>query len=169
MQNKSILGMGIAIASFIVLLGVVNAQGTQGWSGYNWKANIFIGTGAQWCLQSGYGEGCVASLGPSANDLIEMKWNEQWNLCNEYGEDNPTYCVGAFENNLWNGKVPGGDGGVWHYKIIWVGPEGTESPYWLAGGYSIWGNYEVIMDQGTYDNVHIINAIATPNGYGAAK
>jgi len=169
MQNKPILQVSIAIASFIVLFGIANAQTTQGWLGYNRKANIFVGTGAQWCLQSGHGEDCVKGLGPSAYDLLEMKWNEQWNLCNEHGYNDPTYCAGAYVNNLWNGRVPGGDGGVWHYKIIWVGSEGDKSPYWEAGGYSVWGNYEVIMDQGTYEGaqhiIHEINAIAIPNGY----
>ena len=141
--------------------------------GYNWKANIFVGTGAEWCLQSGYGESCVSGLGSSANDLIIMKWNAQWNSCNLQGESNTSACVGAWENNEWIGTVPGGDGGVWHYKIIWVGPGSNSSAYWVPGGESVWGNYEILMDQGTeLQNgtiMHVVNAIAKPDGYGTVK
>jgi hypothetical protein len=73
----------------------------------------------------------------------------------------------AWLTNEWNGAVPGGSGEVWHYKIIWVGPELEESPYWREGCYPIWGEFEVIMDQGTWsDHTHEILALATPNGFG---
>ncbi|MDZ4225878.1 MAG: hypothetical protein U1C66_00105, partial [Patescibacteria group bacterium] len=61
---------------------------------------------------------------------------------------------------------------VWHYKIVWVGSAGEASPHWQEGGYSVWGNYEVLMDQGVTLNdgpTHIWFARSTPNGYGSSK
>ena len=158
------IGLGAALLSLLMGIGIAYAG-----SGYNWKANIFVGTYTQWCVQSGYGTNasCAAEFGNSRNDSLVMKWNEQWINCNNNSYNNPVYCAGAWVDNEINGKVPGGDGTVWHYKIIWVGSLGANSSYWLPGGYSIWGNYEVIMDQGLNGTTHVINALATPDGYGA--
>lgn len=166
MDKMNILEAGIILLSLAALSGMASAQG---FNGYNLKANVFVGTYTQWCVQSGYGTNasCASEFGSTGNDIVVMKWNAQWNNCNNNGYTNPTYCAGAWVDNEINGKVPGGDNTVWHYKIIWVGPEGASSSYWLPGGYSIWGNYEVIMDQGINGTVHTINAIATPDGYGA--
>lgn len=166
MDKTHVLEFGIVLVSLLAMSGLASAQG---WNGYN-RNMIFVGTYTQWCVQSGYGTNstCSASLGSSGNDLVVMKWNAQWNNCNIYGGDvNPTYCAGAWVDNEFNGKVPGGDNTVWHYKIIWVGPGYANSTYWLPGGYSVWGNYEVVMDQGLNGTTHVINAVATPNGYGA--
>ena len=43
------------------------------------------------------------------------------------------------------------------------------SPYWREGGYAIWGQFEVIMDQGKVVNEHFWGAHANPTGYGMAK
>ncbi len=139
--------------------------------GYNYGARIFNGTALNWCLASGAAKSaCENSLGVYANDQLVMKWNAQWDNCNNNGYDNPTYCLGAWDDNEWNGKVSNGSGQNWHYKIIWVGSLAENSPYWQPGGYSVWGNYEVVMDQGTDPNVgpgHMWFAHAVPNGYGA--
>ena len=132
--------------------------------GYNDTARIFNGTGSSWCLGGGQAAGC---MGAYSNDKLIMKWNEAWDLCNDNGYDDPAYCAGAWTSNEWNGKVKGGSGEVWHYKMIWVGSQGEDSPYWKEGGYSIWGNYEVLMDQGTSGGEHIWFAHAKPTGYGA--
>ncbi len=165
-MNKGNVVIGVVLLS--LLAGISMAQG---WQGYNWKANVFVGTQVQWCVQSGYGTNasCAAWLGSSAYDKLVMKWNAQWNNCNLNGNNDAAYCLGAWVDNEINGKIAGGDGSVWHYKIIWVGSEAQSSPYWLPGGYSIWGSYEVIMDQGTNSSGHFFNALATPNGYGAPK
>ncbi len=123
---------------------------------YSQAGNVFAGPA------SALGGGA-----PYANDHLVMKWNEQWNNCNANGYNNPTYCLGAMLDNEWNGNVPNGSGVVEHYKIIWVGSAGVSSQYWRTGGYPIWNNYEVIMDQGTDTSVHTWYALATPNGYGA--
>ncbi len=169
-MSKAINLVGLDAFLLLALAGSAGAA-SQAFQGYNWKANIFVGTGMQWCTGSGYPTSwCASFLGASANDLVIMKWNNQWNACNTAGEASATACAGAWEENEWIGTVPGGDGSVWHYKIIWA-PE--NSIYWLPGGEPIWGNYEIIMDQGTAPEngiiVHTINAIATPAGYGAAK
>ncbi len=164
-KASSIIGIGAAIATFAILMGITSAHSTgQGLPGYIYGANNFVGTYAQWCNQSGYGTyaTCAATYG---YDKVVMKWNAQWNNCNANGYNSPTYCAGAWEDNEINGNVANGDGSVWHYKIIWVGSAGNTSAYWLPGGYSIWGNYEVIMDQGTYNVTHTFYARAVPNGY----
>lgn len=143
-----------------------------GWSGYNYKARIFVGTGMQWCEQK-YGppapQWCIDYLGSYINDKITMKWNAEWDRGNVEGWLNPPY--GAWENNEWNGMCDGCSGAVWHYKIKWVGlPCDETNPNWASGGYCLWGQFEVLMDQGVdpaYGPGHLWFALATPNGYGA--
>lgn len=80
----------------------------------------------------------------------------------------PSTCGEHCVENEWNGKV-GGSGEVWHYKIIWVGSSLKNSPSWRAGGYPIWGQFELIMDQGVDPNIdpgHMWFAHAIPTGYG---
>ncbi len=134
--------------------------------GYNNKARIFNGVadGVDRKL-----DGAVWGDPTYANDRLVMKWNAEWDRGKDEGWANGPYA--AWENNEWNGKVPGGSGAVWHYKIIWVGSDLQSSPYWQPGGYPIWGQFEVIMDQGTDPNLgpgHLWFANAKPNGVGKA-
>ncbi len=134
-------------------------------SGYNRTARIFNGTAWDWCMEKVGDEAwCQDYLGESANDHLIMKWNAEWDRGNVDGWNKPPYD--AWENNQWNGKVPGGSGDVWHYKIVWVGPctDGKNVP---EGGYCIWGQFAVIMDQGTMDGVHYWFAHGMPTGYGS--
>lgn len=133
--------------------------------GYNYTARIFVGTGGSWCAAKGYGWDCAgyAPMIPYANDQLVMKWNAEWDRGNDENWANPPYE--AWENNEWNGAVPGGSGEVWHYKIKWVGTALETSPLWVEGGYAIWGQFEVIMDQGTADGEHIWYAHGVPSGY----
>ena len=96
-----------------------------------------------------------------------MKWNAEWDRGNAEGWANPPYA--AWEDNEWNGVgVTGGSGAVWHYKIKWVGTCGADGTTLPDGGYCIWGQFEVLMDQGTDPNAgHLWYAQATPNGYGS--
>jgi len=145
----------------------VQAQGGFDQYGYNYGARIFVGTGGGWCAQRGWGWDCAGQplYAPYANDRLVMKWSKAWDDARFHGLP---WTPDAWENNEWNGQVPGGSGEVWHYKIQWVGscgPEGTQLP---DGGYCIWGQFEVIMDQGTFsDHTHQWYALALPNGYGA--
>ncbi len=162
--KKFLIGAAAGALMIGVLAVPAFAAGGFDQYGYNDTARVFNGTGSSWCLAGGQAADC---LGVNSPDKLVMKWNAQWDNCNANGYDNPTYCLGAWTDNEWNGAVPGGSGQVWHYKIIWVGSAGSSSPYWLPGGYSVWGNYEVVMDQGMSDGVHTWGALATPNGYGA--
>jgi hypothetical protein len=134
--------------------------------GYNNTARVFVGSadGVDRIL-----DGKVWGDPTYANDHLVMKWNAQWDACNAAGNNSVAACLGAWTDNEWNGNVTGGSRTTEHYKIIWVGSEGTSSKYWLAGGYLVWGSYEVIMDQGTFNGSHSWFAHATPNGYGAVK
>lgn len=160
-----------ALAVLLLTLGLAataSAGGGYDQYGYNNTARNFNGTGSSWCLAGGQAADC---LGIYSADKLVMKWNAAWDACNAAGNDDATACAGAWTDNQWNGRN-GGSGQIWHYKIIWVGSAGSASSYWLSGGYSVWGNYEVIMDQGQDPNVgagHMWFTRATPNGYGAPK
>jgi hypothetical protein len=130
--------------------------------GYNYKARLFQGTadGVDKIL-----DGKVWGSPIYANDKLVMKWNAEWDRGNLEGWTDPE-GYDAWENNEWNGAIPGGSGEVWHYKIKWVGSKLEESSRWVEGGYPIWGQFEVIMDHGTVDGEHIWYAHGIPNGYG---
>jgi len=132
--------------------------------GYNYQARLFdgIADGVDRVL-----DGKLWGDPTYANDHLVMKWSKGWDDARFHGEP---WTREAWETNEWNGRVPGGSGEVWHYKIIWVGPQLEDSPYWQEGGYPIWGQFEVIMDQGSWsDRFHEWFARAIPNGFGPMK
>lgn len=163
MFKKIILMGAVALVAVLGIVATVSAKGGFDEFGYNDTARVFNGTGSSWCLAGGQAANCLGIYSP---DKLVMKWNAAWDDCNANGYDDPLYCAGAWTSNSWNGNVPGGSGEVWHYKIIWVGSAGEASDYWREGGYLVWNNYEVIMDQGIADGVHSVLAHAVPNGYG---
>ncbi len=163
MFKKIILMGAVALIAVLGIVATVSAKGGFDEFGYNDQARVFNGTGSSWCLAGGQSANCVGIYSP---DKLVMKWNAAWDDCNDAGNDDEDACAGAWTSNEWNGNVPGGSGEVWHYKIIWVGSAGEASDYWREGGYLVWNNYEVIMDQGTADGVHTVFAHAVPNGYG---
>src|SRR3989344_3143644 len=85
-------------------------------NGYNNNANLFNGTGSQWCEAGGQAPNC---LDVWSYDNLIMKWNDEWNRGNEEYWANGPYK--AWTSNEWNGNTENGSGEVWHYKIIWVG------------------------------------------------
>ncbi len=149
------------IALFLAGAGLTFAAGFDQY-GYNYQARLFSGKadGVDKDL-----DGTVWGNPTYANDHLVMKWNAQWDNCNANGNNDPKYCLGAWVDNEWNGNVPGGSGVSEHYKIVWVGSEGQNSPYWVDGGSLVWGNYETIMDQGT-DAGHFWSVHGIPSGYG---
>jgi len=161
---KKIILFGIVAGLLVALAGTVMASG---WSGYNYKARIFVGTTKQWCEQKpGLSvEWCLANgYAPYINDKITMKWNAEWDRGNAENWAKPPYD--AWLNNEWNGMFPGGSGTTEHVKIKWVGTpcDGTNEN-WADGGYCIWGQFEAIQDfygPGVPD----VWAHAIPNGYG---
>lgn len=131
--------------------------------GYNYTARVFSG------LADGVDkvfDGTVWGDPTYAYDRLVMKWNAAWDACNANGYDNAAYCAGAWVTNEWNGMVPGGSDTTEHDKIIWVGSSGESSPYWVAGGQLIWGNYEWIFSQGSDPTGHAWFIHATPAGLG---
>lgn len=161
LSGTSLIGLTVAPA-------VAGASGGFDQNGYNWTANVFVGTYAQWCAAEDItASSCAAYTFGSVNDLLIMKWNAAWNNCNN-SNFQAAACAGAWLDNESNGMVPGGSGYVWHYKIVWS-PACTSSSTPPAGGYCIWNDYAVLMDQGTYAGSHTLNALTTPNGYGAYR
>lgn len=137
--------------------------------GYNDAGRIFNGTCTSWGMgKYGWSEAYAQTYcGIYANDNLVMKWNAEWDRGNAEGWTNGPYE--AWTSNQWNGKN-GGSGSVWQYKIIWVGVELESSQYWRPGGYAIWGQFEVVMDQGIDPSLgegHFFYALARPNGYGS--
>ena len=137
--------------------------------GYNYQARLFNGLadGVDRVL-----DGTVWGDPTYANDHLVMKWSKGWDDARfgpdgirDSGDELP-WGPGAWEDNEWNGMVPGGSQEVWHYKIIWVGSELETSAYWRDGGYPVWGEFEVILSQGVMDGEHIWETHATPSGYG---
>ena len=168
MRKFAVLGSMLA-ASVLVVAMSAPALGGGGFDqfGYNNTARIFNGTGESWSLAKGLP---ADYLGIYAPDKLVMKWNAEWDRGNAEGWANPPYR--AWENNEWNGNVAGGSGAVWHYKIVWVPPCGADGTPLPDGGYCIWGQFEVIMDQGkdpTLGPGHIWFARATPNGFGVTR
>ena len=128
--------------------------------GYNYQARVFVG------LADGVDrnlDGTVWGDPTYANDHLVMKWSKAWDNARFHdAEWNPD----AWCTNEWSGMSPDGSQEVWHYKIIWVGPELGDSEYWRDGGYPIWGQFEVIMSQGLVGGEHIWETLAIPCGLG---
>jgi len=153
----------IVVGLLVGAVAVPASAGSNGFDeyGYNYKARLFQGRadGVDRLL-----DGTVWGDPTYANDLLVMKWSKAWDDARYHGK---SWTRGAWLTNEWNGAVPGGSGEVWHYKFIWVGPDLENSDYWVDGGYAIWGQFEVIMDQGVWsDHAHEWYALATPNGFG---
>ena len=150
----------ICVLLLIVLSSqlAISAQNGFDQYGYNYKARIFVGIADG--INKVFGDNDQGIWG---NDRLVMKWSKAW--------DNAKYNGGAWTcdawiDNEWNGMVPNGSGESWHYKIVWVGPAGENSPCWKEGGYSVWGEFEVIFSHGTDPDGHIWDAHAKPSGYG---
>ena len=141
---KKIFALILVVALLAITASTALANGFDEF-GYNDVAGVFVGPadGVDGSL-----DGAVWGDSTYANDHLVMKWNKAWDDCNNNGYDDPEFCAGAWTTNEYNGMNPDGTQSVWHYKMIWVGSDGEASPYWLDGGYSIWGNYEVIQDFG---------------------
>lgn len=182
MQKYLVLGFSLLLVAFLLVSceqPLVSPEGSQAMKqsstvvgtlskgggfdgfGYNYTARVFVGAadGVDRAL-----DGAVWGDPTYANDHLVMKWSKGWDNARFHGEP---WGPDAWLNNEWNGKVPGGSGEIWHYKIVWVGPELEDSPYWREGGYdALWGEFEVIFSHGTIANEHFWDAHARPSGYG---
>ena len=157
---KTKILVGIAMLFAVILVAPAFASGGFVEFGYNYQARVFVGKadGVDRILDS-----AVWGDPTYANDQLVMKWSKAWDDARFH---NAPWTPDAWVDNEWNGMVPDGSGEVEHCKIIWVGPLLEHSEYWRAGGYAIWGEFEVIMDhycgaEGSW------LAHAIPTGYGA--
>jgi hypothetical protein len=158
--------MRLARAGWLVALLVVPAAVWAGGGfdqfGYNEKARIFVGRadGVDRVLDGKYwGDPAYA------NDHLVLKWNAEWVRGVEERWSNPPYQ--AWQDNEWNGRVPGGSGQVWHYKIVWVGPCGEEGDPVTGGGTCLWNEFAIVFSHGTDAGGHVFDVHARPSGYGA--
>ncbi len=128
--------------------------------GYNYGARMFNGPadGVDRSL-----DGTVWGDATYANDHLIMKWSKAWDDARFHGG---AWTPDAWVTNEWNGMLPGGSQTTEHVKIIWVGSTLADSPYWRAGGYAIWGEFEAIFDQGLSGGTHMWWAHALPTGLG---
>ncbi|MFA6269628.1 MAG: hypothetical protein WC657_00235 [Candidatus Paceibacterota bacterium] len=167
---KKIIYSSIVVASMLIGVGTAFAAGGFDQYGYNDTARIFNGTCVSWYMSKFGGTEAQAQdyCGDYSNDKLVMKWNAEWDRGNAEGWSNPPYA--AYENNEWNGMTKEGSKSVWKYKIVWVGDYATDPLLIPDGGYGIWGQFAVIMDQGkdpSYGPGHFWFAHSMPTGYGA--
>lgn len=160
-MKKTLIALGFMLIGLMIFTVSVLAKGGFDEFGYNYNARVFVGPadGVDRNL-----DGTVWGDATYANDHLKMKWSKAWDDARFRGAD---WTCEAWEDNQWNGMVPGGSDETWHYKIVWVGPELENSPCWREGGYPIWGQFEVIMSHGTAGGEHIWETLANPTGYGA--
>ncbi|MGB9673968.1 MAG: hypothetical protein ACPL3P_07500, partial [Anaerolineales bacterium] len=124
----------LIVSSLLAVTSIVVLAGGNGFDefGYNYTARIFVGQadGVDRVL-----DGQMWGDPTYASDHLVMKWSKAWADARFNGA--PWTCD-AWEDNEWNGAVPGGSGEVWHYKIVWVGTGLKNSPCWREGGYPVW-------------------------------
>ena len=175
-MNKQLVGLIVIVVVVAAIMAVSQLGSFGGLTaavgggfdqfGYNDKARVFTGPADGVDREL---DGTVWGDSTYAKDRLVMKWTAGWDRGNADGWSNPPYND-AWLDNEWNG-MNGGSASVWHYKIKWVEPpcgaDGTALP---DGGYCIWGQFDVLMDQGvSFDSggpVHIMATRSTPNGYG---
>jgi len=160
MRMKCVVAFVLLLTTLSLVVTPVLAQDGFDEFGYNYKARVFNGKadGVDRVL-----DGKVWGDPTYANDHLVMKWSKAWDDARFHGAP---WTPDAWETNEWNGMVSGGSKEIWHYKIIWVGPEGMNSPYWREGGSLIWDQFEVIMSQGVVGKAHIWETQVKPNGFG---
>ena len=166
-MRKMLLIAVFMVTTVLSCVPFASAKGGFDEFGYNYQSRIFVGKadGVDRVL-----DGAVWGDPTYANDHLVMKWSKAWDDARFHGA---TWTPDAWEDNEWNGRFPDGSGSVWHYKIKWFGnPDGLPEYAPLPdGGYVIWGQFEVIMDQGIDPSMvprHLWFAHAIPNGYGGA-
>ena len=160
-MNKKLLSMvALTAMALLPVLAVSAASGGFDQFGYNYNARIFVGAADG--VDRGL-DGTVWGDPTYAQDHLVMKWSKAWDDARFHGAP---WTPDAWVTNEWNGHITGGSGVTETVKIIWVGPELEESPYWREGGYAIWGEFEAIMDHYTGADGNFWLAHATPNGLG---
>jgi len=158
-MRKMNLCVMLLLVSVLTLPSVAVAAGGFDQYGYNYQARVFVGKadGVDRNL-----DGTVWGDPTYASDHLVMKWSKAWDDARFHGA---AWTPDAWVTNEWNGMAQDGSGWTEHVKVIWVGPDLETSPYWRLGGYAIWSEFEVIMDQGMEPGTgHVFWAHAVPNG-----
>lgn len=158
MRKYIVVAVGLAVLLTVAVSPALAAGGFDEF-GYNYQARIFVGPadGVDRVLDS-----AVWGDATYSKDHLVMKWSKAWDDARFHGA---AWTTDAWENNEWNGQVPGGSGESEICKIKWIGTGGEDSPNWVAGGYVIWGEFEVLFDHYTgQDGKWLAHAI--PTGYG---
>ena len=150
----------MAVTVGIIAATPVIAGGGFDTFGYNYQARIFSGPadGVDKTL-----DGKVWGDPTYAKDHLVLKWSKAWD---DARFNAAPWTPNAWVDNEWNGKVPGGSGYTEHIKIVWVGPDLENSAFWRDGGAPIWGEFEILMDQGSGPGGHVWYTHAEPTGYG---
>lgn len=132
-------------------------------NGYNRCAGIFNGTMAGYCADRGQGPTCAATTGDTK---LVMKWNAGWDLGNFEHWSNPPYD--ATIDNEFNGAYTDGTPFSEHFKAHWdLGCKESGGLASFGGGSCVWGQFEILMDQGTEDGAHIWWEKMSPAGFGS--
>src|SRR3954447_27053398 len=79
-MKRFILSLGLVGAVVLTIALTASAGGGYDQYGYNTTARSFNGTGASWCQAGGQPASC---MGAYSNDKLGMKWNAQWDACND--------------------------------------------------------------------------------------
>lgn len=163
---KKFLIAAIVVFFFVPFMGI---QAGFDEFGYNDTARNFVGTCKGWHMGkfASTEADAEAYCGIYTNDKLVMKWNAEWDRGNAEGWTDPD-GYDAWMNNEWNGKKDG-SGEVWHYKIVWVGDYVQDPSVLPEGSYGIWGQFAVLMDQGTAGGEHFWLTHGIPSGYGAYR
>jgi hypothetical protein len=126
----------ISAVVVLILFGAMPALGV----GQSAKfPNVFKGYGYQLCTERGLGGMC---LGQYSNDKVVMKWNDEWARGKAESWSVPPYDASL--KIRWNGKIKGGTGDLFRYRIDWMpdkcSPELSKLP---GGGYCLWGHFKL--------------------------
>lgn len=144
---KKLIAVFFSVVAVFLFVTIAKAAGFDQF-GYNYNAMLFNGKadGVDKVL-----DGKVWGDPTYANDNLIMKWSKAWN---DARFNSQPWTCDAWENNEWNGAVKGGSGEVWHYKIVWVGPEKLEIVGTWNLNFVYGGNYQhtLIIDSYDYDS-----------------
>jgi hypothetical protein len=142
-----IVAVFAVLTGLFVLLGATQARTEENGLdryGYNNAARLFRGPADG---VDGKLDGMVWGDPSIAKDYLVMTWSKAWADAVTGGRWTPD----AWCTNRWTGDVPGGSGISLACKIVWVGKQLENSPYWQPDGYPAGSEFEVIFDWRWYE------------------
>ncbi|KKS95114.1 MAG: hypothetical protein UV71_C0012G0035 [Microgenomates group bacterium GW2011_GWC1_43_13] len=155
----------------IIWVGAATWNLTGNW-GLNFVSTKYPGTYAHTLTVAADGSAIGASTGNTYTAAVSVAGNTVTIVATylpgsgaypyTYTANGTISAAGTIINGTWT--ATDGDNGTWYSTT--GNAVLDEGSYWKNGGYRIWGNYEVVMDQGMSDGAHYWLTHATPNGYG---